>query len=129
MTLPMQPDALDGFRTNPMLLARALSDPKVEKDALYHAMYVGDCALRVMTGVASREDAVTLVANLIAHCEVDVQRNLKALLECHDLTDKRAEEAHFDARVSAAILTRLNQFIRDGSGAAMELKSQQEMEP
>ena len=113
-------DSLEGFRTNPLLLAPKIGRPQDNKE-LFQAMYVGDIALSVMQGLATNESAAELVANLIAVCEVEVRQYMQRLLECENLDSKEARDIHFEARVSAAVLTKLNKMVRDGHSAAMQL--------
>lgn len=113
-------DTLDGFRSNAMLMAKKISAPS-ENGELFQKMYLGDIALSIMQGLGTDAGARELVANLIAWCEQDVQQMATKLVRLENLDSEEARSLHFEARVSAAILGRINQFVRDGHSAAMYL--------
>lgn len=121
----MTDDPLDGFRGSRHAVARQIehADPNNE---LWGRLYLGDAANKIMRGVATRTDIVKVMAMMIAHCELDTQTACKALLECDDPASPEARKAHFDARVSGAILGRLNEYIHDGEAAGEALNTAQD---
>lgn len=113
-------DTLDGFRSNALLMGSKIAKPS-ENGELFQRMYLGDIALAIMQGLGNNETARELVANLIAYSEQEVQQLAANLVRLDSLDSEQARRLHFDARVSAAILGRINQFVRDGHAAAMSL--------
>lgn len=114
-------DELDGYRTNPMLLGRRLADDAADNSVLFRAMYLGDVALRAMQGTATAEDTRTLIAQMIADCEIEAKECLERIVKETDLTTDLVRDLHFRAHVCAQIIGRINQFVRDGHTAAMQL--------
>jgi hypothetical protein len=112
----MTDDPLEGFRSV-RAVAREIehADPDSE---LWGRLYLGDAASKIMRGVANREDITKVMASLIAQCELDTQDSCRTLLEQTSLNDPAALKAHFDARISAGIVGRINQFVRDGFAAS-----------
>lgn len=113
-------DTLDGFRSNALLMGAKIAKPS-ENGELFQRMYLGDIALSIMQGIGTNESARELVANLIAYSEQEVQQLAAQLVKLDTLDTDEARHLHFEARVSAAILGRINQFVRDGHHAAMLL--------
>lgn len=116
----MTADTLDGFRSSALLMASKVNKPS-ENGELFQRMYLGDIALSIMQGLGTNESARELIANLIAYSEQEVQRLATHLVRMESLDSEEARRLHFEARVSAAILGRINQFVRDGHAAAMAL--------
>lgn len=114
-------DALDGYRSNALLLGSKINKASSEDGELFQRMYLGDIALSIMQGMGTDGGARELVANLIALSEQDVQQLAARLVKLPSLDCEEARKLHFEARVSAAILGRINQFVRDGHSAAMLL--------
>lgn len=121
----MTDDALDGYRGSDVLLASRLAKMPPDR-MLYQRMHLGDIALRVMQGIASHNEAVEVVAAMIASCEVEVSKNTKQLVQLESLDCDEARLLHFEARVAASILTRFNKMIRDGIVAGQQLNNQSE---
>lgn len=113
-------DTLEGFRSNALLMGAKIAKPS-ENGELFQRMYLGDIALSIMQGLGNNDSARELVANLIAYSEQEVQQLAARLVKLDSLDCEEARQLHFDARVSAAILGRINQFVRDGHAAAMLL--------
>lgn len=113
-------DVLDGFRANSLLMASKIAKPS-ENGELFQRMYLGDIALAIMQGLGNNESARELVANLIAYSEQEVKQLAARLVKLESLDSEEARRLHFEARVSASILGRINQFVRDGHAAAMLL--------
>lgn len=113
-------DTLDGFRSNALLMGAKIAKPS-ENGELFQRMYLGDIALSIMQGIGTNESARELVANLIAYSEQEVQQLAARLVREESLDSDEARKLHFEARVSASILGRINQFVRDGHAAAMIL--------
>jgi hypothetical protein len=118
----IQDDPLEGFRAPLAGLARHV-EKAAPDDALWQRLYLGDAASKIMRGVAARVDIAKVLAMMIAQCEVEVQVACNTILDATDLTDPVARKAHFDARVSAAILGRINQYVRDGTRAGEEINN------
>jgi hypothetical protein len=116
-------DPLDGYRAPLSAVARHVERAN-DNDSLWQRLYLGDAASRMMRGVAKREDISKVMAMMIAQCELDTQASCQQILDCTDLSDPKARKAHFDARVSAGILGRLNQYINDGERAGEVINSQ-----
>lgn len=113
-------DTLDGFRSNALLMGAKVAKPS-ENGELFQRMYLGDIALAIMQGLGNNDSARELVANLIAYSEQEVQQLAARLVKLQSLDCEEAKQLHFEARVSASILGRINQFVRDGHTAAMIL--------
>lgn len=118
-------DPLDGYRAPLGALARQI-EGLGDNDSLWQRLYLGDAATKIMRGVAQRAEISKVMAMLIAQCELDTQASCQQLLNCTDLSSPIAQKAHFDARISAGILGRLNQYIHDGELAAEAINSQGE---
>lgn len=115
-------DPLDGFRAP--LNAVAMQVEQMSPDsALWQRLYLGDAASKIMRGVAERVDIAKVMAHMIAQCELDVQAACRSLIAESDIDSEVARKAHFDARISAGILGRLNQYINDGNAAANTINS------
>jgi hypothetical protein len=118
-------DPLDGFRAPVAAIARQLET--LDDDApLWQSLYLADAAKGIMRGVAQRKDIAKVMAMMIAQCEMDTQMLCQRLLDCTDLNTEAARKAHFDARISAGILGRLNQYIHDGERAAEAINNKGE---
>lgn len=120
-----QDDPLDGYRAPLSALAHRVEAMDVN-DVLWQRLYLGDAAVKIMRGVAQRAEISKVMAMLIAQCELDTQASCQQMLECTDLSDPKARKAHFDARVSAGILGRINQYVHDGEQAADIINQQGE---
>jgi hypothetical protein len=119
----------DWVRGNRLQLARQISTADVNDDSVWQRLYLGDAAIKLMRGVASNEDVGKVMGYVIASCESDVQRGAKRLLEINDIACKEAQDIHFNTRVSAAILNRINQLMRDGLQAAADIEQRNEDMP
>ena len=114
----------DWVRGNQLELGRRVADADPNGDrALWSMLYLGQSAIRLMKGVADRKDISQVLGYVIAQCEQDVQAGARALLAMPDTESKEYRELHFNTRVSAAILGRLNQLVEAGMQAAAELES------
>lgn len=125
-----QRDPLDGFRGNVTQFARQVVAESGRPDAeLWGRMYVGSAALRLMQGIASREDITMVMARMVAQCEMDVQQSCTEFIQATDPDSPAARKAHFEARVSAAIVGRINQFVQDAQAAEREYNNPEETQP
>lgn len=118
-------DPLDGFRGNVIEMgknyAKVISeDAGQEQQLQFDRIFLGSAALKLMRGVASKREVGLVMGSLIAQCEADLQQSLCELLAEADVTSKKAQELHFDARVSAGIINRLNQMVHDAAEAGEE---------
>lgn len=115
-------DPLDGFRAPVAQLAAKVEQLPPEA-GLWQRLYLGDAARRIMRGVAERTDIAKVMAMVIAQCEIDVQAACRALVAEPALDSEEARRAHFEARIAAGILGRLNQYITDGQQAAEQINA------
>jgi hypothetical protein len=115
-------DPLDGFRAPLNAVAMQVEQLSPES-ALWQRLYLGDAASKIMRGVAERTDIAKVMAHMVAQCELDAQAACRALIAESDMQSADARKAHFDARISAEILGRLNQYINDGLTAAHTINS------
>lgn len=118
-------DTLDGFRDSSLSLARKVESLKPD-DFLWHRLYLGNAASKLMQGIAERSEIAKVMAVVIAQCEYEVQSNCMKLLKNNDPDSPAAREAHFNARVASGILGKINHLIRDGETAAQEINSKGE---
>lgn len=123
----MTDDPLDGFRATVVSVAGHIhaADPN-PSNALWQRLYLGDAASKIMRGVAEREDIARVLAMMIAQCELDVQASCRSMIAEEDVTSAASRKAHFDARIAAGILGRMNQYINDGATAAEQINSKGE---
>lgn len=120
---PLKPED-DWVRGNQLELGRRIADADPNGDrALWSMLYLGQSAIRLMKGLADLKDISQVMGYVVAQCEQDVQAGARALLAEPDTTSKRYQELHFNTRVSAAILGRLNQLVEAGMQAASELET------
>lgn len=119
---PLKPED-DWVRGNALALGRTLADADTSDATLWQRLYLGDAAVRVMRGIAETPDVAKVVGYLVACCEIEVQRGSRALLEMSDISTPKARDLHFDIRVAAEIVSRLNQMVRDGMAAAAEIET------
>ena len=104
-------------------LARALETGE-SHDLLMDKIYVGQAALRLITGFATLKEVATVMADLVVSCENEVRECTSQLLMLDDPSTQAARELHFQARVAAAIVSHLNQLVRDAETAADTLNHQ-----
>jgi len=114
----------DWVRGNQLELGRRIAeaDPSGER-ALWDNLYLGQSAIRLMKGIATTPEIAKVMGAIIAQCEMDVQRGARELLAIEGTTSPTYRKLHFDTRVSAAILGRLNQLVERGVAASAELES------
>lgn len=115
-------DPLEGFRA-PLAAVAGQVEHMPPESALWQRLYLGDAASKIMRGVAERADIAKVMAHMIAQCELDAQASCRALIAESAVDTPAARKAHFDARISAGILGRLNQYINDGFAAANTINS------
>lgn len=117
----------DWVRGNQLELGRRIADADPNgASALWSMLYLGQSAVRLMKGIGDRKDIGQVMGYIIAQCELDVQRGARDMLSIEDTTSKQYRDLHFNTRVSAAILGRLNQLVEAGMNAASELESSQQ---
>ncbi len=123
-----QRDPLDGYRGNVVEFARSVVRESSKPDSiLWDRVYVGSAALKLMNGVASREDITQVMARVVAQCELDIQQSCKEFIAEVDPGSPKARKAHFEARVSASIVGRLNQMVADAVAAEAEYNNPEDM--
>lgn len=109
----------DWVRGNQLELGRRIASADANSDApLWDMLYLGTAAVRLMKGIATAEEVGKVMGAVIAQCEIDVQAGSRALLAMPDPTTAEYRTMHFNTRVSAAILNRINQLVRDSQQAA-----------
>jgi hypothetical protein len=116
-------DVLDGYRAPLSAVARQVEQIG-DNDSLWQRLYLGDAASKIMRGIAKQQEVGKVMAMLIAQCELDTQSLCQQIIACDSLDTPEARHAHFNARISAGILGRLNQYISDGERAAEQINSQ-----
>lgn len=115
----------DWVRGNRLELGRRLADADPVSDThLWAQLYLGDAAVKLMRGVADARDIAKVMGYVIAQCEQDVQNGARELLAMEDTSTAEYRKLHFDTRVSAGILNRINQLVRDGQQAAALIEQQ-----
>lgn len=119
-------DPLEGFR-GPVAAVANQIERMTPDSSLWQRLYLGDAASKIMRGVAERTDIVKVMAIMIAQCELDTQAACRQLVSEDSLDTAPARKAHFDARISAGILGRLNQYIHDGTLAAEQINQKGEV--
>lgn len=120
----------DWVRGNQLELGRRISQADPDGDApLWQQLYLGTAAVRLMKGIASREEIAQVMGMVIAQCEIDVQQGARAMLEYDDPSCPACRKLHFDTRVSAAILSRINQLVRSAQTAADEIEQRDQPTP
>lgn len=118
----------DWVRGSGLELGRRIAHADAHGDApLWDMLYLGTAAVRLMKGIASADEVGKVMGMVIAQCEMDVQAGSRALLAMPDPTTAEYRTLHFNTRVSAAILNRINQLVRDSQQAAdaIEQRDQQ----
>lgn len=119
-------DPLEGFRAAPIAALADQIERMSPESALWQRLYLGDAASKIMRGVAERTDIAKVMAHMIAQCELDAQAACRAIVAEDALDTVGARKAHFDARISAGILGRMNQYINDGMQAAEAINNKGE---
>lgn len=114
----------DWVRGNQLDLGRRVADADPSGDrVLWSMLYLGQSAVRLMKGIADAKDIGQVMGYIVAQCEQDVQSGARAMLAIEDTTSKEYRDLHFNTRVSAAIIGRLNQLVENGMRAGQELNS------
>lgn len=112
-------------RGNRLELGRRIAQADPAGDTqLWAQLYLGDAAVKLMRGVADTHDIGKVLGYVIAQCEQDVQNGARSLLAMEDTGSAEYRKLHFDTRVSAGILNRINQLVRDGQQAAALIEQQ-----
>lgn len=113
----------DWVRGSGMELGRRIGRADPDGDhSLWDQLYLGTAAVRLMKGIATADEVGKLMGQVIAQCELDVQRGSRELLAMPDPRSEEYRTLHFNTRVSAAILNRINQLVRDGQQAATDIE-------
>lgn len=122
--LPLKPED-DWVRGNQIELGRRISeaDPD-DSPLLWEQLYLGQAAMSLMRGVATRQEIAKVMGYVIAQCEMDVQQGARDLLAMPDTGSEAYRTLHFNTRVSAGVLNRINQLVRDGQAAADQIEQQ-----
>lgn len=99
-------------------LRREIQEGSVTGDqALFDNMFIGVTALQLMRGVMDFKQAPLVLAQMVADCELEIRQESMTMLGEFDSGSPAARAAHFNARVAAGIIGRLNEYIRRGQAA------------
>lgn len=99
--------------------------PEAEMADKYRRMLLGVAAEKAQAGMAEGNDNSQVLGALISHAEDDAMAAMRELLSIDDLSSAPAREAHYAARVAAGVVSYVNDMIRDGIRASIEITEEQ----
>ena len=104
----------------------AQNDPNPTR---FEKLLVGRAAYDILRGAEANPQLVSkLLAQMIADCEADVQKQVTNLLGTADLTRQDAKDSHFRARVAKAMIALLHKYVQLGEEAQDQLNNQADYE-
>lgn len=95
-------------------IAQAMDNGPKDLTLLFDRAYVGQAAVKLADGIATKAEICTVMAELIVRCENDVRDKTKAMLAIGDTTSQKYVQLHYEARVAAGVISYVNQLVSEG---------------